>query len=51
MSFSFVRLKGSDIELIRGWLSKPEVARWFGKPEEWIDEILENLKSNWLFHY
>ncbi|WP_159065779.1 hypothetical protein [Gorillibacterium timonense] len=33
------RLSSNDISLVEEWLNKPHIIKWFGDPQEWLNEI------------
>jgi aminoglycoside 6'-N-acetyltransferase len=48
---TFRRLRHGDLPLLAGWLQQPHVARWFHPADDWLDEMLEELGSEWLEHW
>jgi RimJ/RimL family protein N-acetyltransferase len=41
-----------DFEQIEIWLNKDYIRRWYGEPEEWLDEIRNDSgEFGWLNHY
>ena len=41
--YSFRPVTAADFELLRGWLTEPHVARWWGEPDEEIASICAHL--------
>lgn len=37
--FNLRRLKDEDVDVVKGWLRKEYVAKWFGDASEWLHEI------------
>lgn len=41
-----------DMDLLKKWLYKPHVVKWFEHPEHWIDEVSKrNDEFRWIHHY
>lgn len=49
--FNFTQISKHDLPLIKKWLVQPHVAKWFNDENEWMEEISENLDSNWVWHF
>lgn len=42
----------ADIGLIEAWLNKEYVRKWYGDPDEWLEEIKdENGDYSWICHF
>ena len=50
-SLRLVPMRASDDQLVRTWITHPHVARWFGEPAEWLDEIRRCRSAAWIEHY
>jgi RimJ/RimL family protein N-acetyltransferase len=48
--FTFRRLRAADLTRLEAWLAKSHVARWFGDPDDWLEEIAQNLDTDWITH-
>ena len=46
------KVKKADTPIIEVWLNKEYIKKWYGKPDEWLEEI-NNVKGeyNWINHY
>ncbi|MFV0395905.1 MAG: GNAT family N-acetyltransferase [Coprobacillaceae bacterium] len=46
------RIEDNDIELMKEWLKKEHVSKWYHDPEDWLYEIKErNGEFNFLHHF
>jgi len=46
------KLEDNDISLLKVWLNKPHVLKWFKNPQAWIDEINNrDAKYNFIKHF
>ncbi len=43
--------RADDIEWMTIWLNKNHIRNFFGNPDEWINEINENIGSDWIHYY
>lgn len=42
----------NDLKILENWLEKEYIQKWYGDPQEWLDEI-ENVSGefDWINHY
>lgn len=46
------KLRDLDIPIIKEWLNKEYIRRWYGDSTEWLNEIINrNRKYYWINHY
>ncbi|MCD6659277.1 MAG: acetyltransferase [Lentimicrobium sp.] len=45
------KFRPEDIELMQEWLQHPHVHQYFGNPEEWLEEITENIDAEWVKYF
>ena len=45
--------QNEDLVLLKAWLNKDYVKQFYGNPQEWIDEVTENLHliDCWAYYY
>lgn len=46
------KLTANDLELLYSWLCEDHVREFFGDPDEWLNEIYDNIDDlNWVFYF
>ncbi|MNI38595.1 Aminoglycoside N(6')-acetyltransferase type 1 [compost metagenome] len=46
------KMSSHDILLVEEWLNKAHVKKWFGDPQEWLNEIHNcNGQYSWIIHH
>ncbi|MNE18636.1 Aminoglycoside N(6')-acetyltransferase type 1 [compost metagenome] len=46
------KMRTEDIHLVEQWLNKDHIKKWFGDPQEWLEEINNfDGKYSWIVHY
>jgi len=50
-NLAFHQLTKNDLDLIEKWLRQLHVARWFPPGDGWLEEIRDNLDSDWIWYY
>lgn len=45
------KFKLDDLNILRVWLEQDYVRKFWGDPQDWINEISENLSANWVKYF
>ena len=43
--------KQEDIDILKDWLNRNHIKKFFGNPSDWINEITENLTADWITYF
>ncbi|GIO41561.1 N-acetyltransferase [Paenibacillus apis] len=46
------KMSSNDISLVKEWLNKAYIKKWFGDPQEWLNEIKnDDGRYSWIVHH